>query len=76
MTRFICPPGVRISADLDSIPALAKSRITSMKEAEDITFLTTNEKRELFGFGPTTAISQTAAPTGAAGTNDGDDSDE
>jgi phage portal protein BeeE len=75
MTRFICPPGVRISADLDSVPALAKSRITSMKEAEDITFLTTNEKRELFGFGPTTAIPQTAAPTGAAGNNDGDNGD-
>lgn len=77
MTRLLCPAGVRISPDLDAIPALMKGRITSMKEANDVQFLTTNEKRELFGWGGTTDIPPTtgnaAAPPVA---NNGDDNDD
>lgn len=53
MTRALCPKGARISFDLDSIQALMHSRITSMKEASAVTFLTDNEKREMFGFDQT-----------------------
>ena len=58
LSKELCPHGVRISADLDSIPAIMHGRITSMKEAASIPFLTTDEKRELFGWAPTTAIPQ------------------
>lgn len=51
LTRMICPPGVRISADLDSVPALMAGRIAAMKDAAGVTFLTDAEKRELFGWG-------------------------
>ena len=54
LSRLICPPGVRISGDLDSIPALMQGRITSMSALNGVDFLTINEKRELFGWGSMT----------------------
>jgi phage portal protein BeeE len=62
LSKDLCPPGVRISADFDSIPAIMQGRISSMKDATAISFLTTDEKRELFGFGKTTAIPQAMTP--------------
>lgn len=56
LTKALCPSGVRISLDQEAIPALVTGRILSMKEAKDIDFLTTNEKREIFGWPPTTEI--------------------
>ena len=52
LTRMLCPVGIRISPDIESIPALVAGRILSMKDAKDITFLTETEKREMFGFEP------------------------
>lgn len=67
MTRMICPPGLRISADYDSIPALLDGRVLSMAKAKDIDFLTIPEKRELFGWpkegGPTPAVVKPTTPT-------------
>jgi hypothetical protein len=50
ISRDLCPPGVRISADLESVPALMQGRILSMKEVAGVDFLTTAEKRAMFGF--------------------------
>lgn len=52
LTRMLCPPGLRISADLDSIPALMPARIAAMKELDGVKFLTETEKRDMMGFGP------------------------
>lgn len=50
MTKAICPPGVRVRCDLDSIPALQAGRASLAKELSSVQFLTKNEKRELLGF--------------------------
>lgn len=50
LTKMICPPGVIIAPDYDSVPALMTGRITSMQEADAVTFLTINEKRAMFGW--------------------------
>lgn len=65
-TKILCPPGIRISADLDSIPALAAGRIEAMKNVSFVSFLTTNEKRGLFGFGPTTELPASPFDNGSA----------
>ena len=75
MTRLICPRGVVIRADLDSIPALVAGRMLAMKNASEVNFLTTDEKRKLFGFEPTTDIPQAlgtapAAPTAPNGSGE------
>lgn len=71
LSRMICPPGVRIVPDLDTIPALLDGRLGSMERASKVTFLTNQEKRELFDYtGPGPA--EPTAPTGAA-TTTGDD---
>jgi phage portal protein BeeE len=75
MTRLLCPTGVRIVADLDEIPALKKSRVTSMVEADGIGFLTTNEKRELYGWEETNAIPATDTPPATGADNNGDNDD-
>lgn len=59
LTRVLCPPGVIIVPDLDQIPALKEGRILSMKNASSITFLTTTEKRELFGLEANSALPET-----------------
>lgn len=51
-TRNICPSGVRIRFDYDTIPALREVRIKSAREASSISFIDENEKRELTGFLP------------------------
>ena len=53
MTQAICPPGARVSFDLDAIPALWEGRANLGKTLSKVTFLTTNEKREMLGFEPT-----------------------
>ncbi|MGL5735530.1 MAG: phage portal protein [Beijerinckiaceae bacterium] len=64
LTKSLCLPGVRISPNYDSIPAIMKGRISSMKEAGSIGFLTTDEKRELFGWAKTTVIPQVQSAQG------------
>jgi hypothetical protein len=54
LTRMLCPSGLRISPDMDSIPAMLAGRIVSMQQTNGITFLTNTEKRELFGWKPLT----------------------
>lgn len=56
LSMMLCPEGVRISPDLDSIPALMPGRIMAMKEVSMVSFLTTNEKREIFGWAPTSEL--------------------
>lgn len=63
LTSMLCPTGVRISADLEQVPAMVHGRITSMKEVETVSFLSANEKRAMFGY----------APTGAAASNGGNE---
>lgn len=57
LTKALCPQGIRISYDLDSIPAIQFMRVEAMAKMKDVTFLTTEEKREMFGWsakgGPT-----------------------
>jgi phage portal protein BeeE len=52
LTAAICPYGARIRFDRDSIDALADSRIQRAKNLTSVNFLTTTEKRELCGYGP------------------------
>jgi hypothetical protein len=47
LTSAICPPGVIIRPDLDSIVALSESRIARAKELGFVDFLLDDEKREL-----------------------------
>jgi phage portal protein BeeE len=56
MTQAICPPGARIKFDLDCIPALWQGRADLGKTLSFVTFLTTNEKRSVLDFEPTTEI--------------------
>jgi hypothetical protein len=63
LTRVLCPIGVRISPDLDSIPAMVDGRVSSMSKASAVNFLTTDEKRELFGWAATTLIPQVQGAT-------------
>lgn len=50
LTRMLCPPGLVIKANYDSIPAIQHGRASTMKSVSGVTFLTTDEKREMFGF--------------------------
>ena len=52
LTAMLCPPGLKIVANYDSIPAIQHGRASSMKCVSDISFLTTTEKREMYGFAP------------------------
>jgi len=61
LTRAICPPGLEIVPDYNSIPALAAGRVAAMKEINGVSFLTTNEKRERFGYDPTSELPTTFA---------------
>lgn len=67
LTQALCPAGLVIVPDLDTVPAMMASRILSMKELKDVQWLTTDEKRALFGYDPTTAIPQAPAPKAAPG---------
>jgi hypothetical protein len=50
MTQSICPPGARISFDLDQVPALWEGRANLGKTLSQVTFLSNNEKRDILGF--------------------------
>jgi Phage portal protein len=62
MTQAICPPGARISFDLDAIPALWKGRAELGETLSKVTFLTVTEKRGVLDFEPTTEELDTAKP--------------
>jgi hypothetical protein len=66
LTKMICPPGLRISPDLDAIPAFMDARIEAMKNISFVSFLTTDEKRELFGWAKTKELPASPFNTGAA----------
>jgi hypothetical protein len=56
LTQALCPPGARIVFDYDSVPALWDGRAALGERLSRVTFLTTNEKRAILGFPPTTEI--------------------
>lgn len=68
LTQALCPPGLVIVPDLDTVPAMMAARMTQMKELKDVNFLTTSEKRSLFGYQATTAIPEFTAAKPAAPT--------
>lgn len=53
LTFAICPPGVIITFDLDSISGLGDSRVNKAALLQPVTFLTLQEKRVMTGFPPT-----------------------
>lgn len=59
LSNSICPPGLIIKFDRDTIPALLPARISSIKELDTTRFLTLDEKRALVGFAPLTAEQRT-----------------
>lgn len=67
LTQALCPPGLVIMPDLDTVPAMMASRILAMKELKDVGWLTTTEKRALFGFEKTALIPEAPAPKAAPG---------
>jgi len=70
MTQAICPEGAIIEFDLDEIPALWKGRAELGETLSKVTFLTTDEKRKVLDFEPTTEeldAAKPAAPAAAAG---------
>jgi len=66
LSALLCPPGVRIVADVDSIPTMVEARINAMRSISFVSFLTTNEKRQLFGWKATTELPASPFNTGAA----------
>lgn len=52
MTAAICPPGARISFDLDQVPAMWEGRASLGVKLGQVPFLTTTEKRQILGFRP------------------------
>lgn len=65
MTHAICPPGVRVRYDYDSIDALRDHNIANAAKLEPVTFLSNDEKRELIGFSPTKQEANTTIPSKA-----------
>ncbi|MGY2987700.1 phage portal protein [Bradyrhizobium sp. USDA 4508] len=74
MTMAICPPGARISFDLDAIPALWDGRAKLGETLSRVNCLTTDEKREILGFEPNPDIPQVMLSSGTAIT-DGQDTE-
>lgn len=56
MTAAICPSGARIMFDLDAVPALWQGRADLGLTLSQVTCLTTNEKRAVLDFPPTSEI--------------------
>lgn len=52
MTEALCPYGARIRFDRDSIEALKDGRAFRAEKIAKVNFLTTDEKREVCGYGP------------------------
>ncbi|MDR3224387.1 MAG: phage portal protein [Holosporales bacterium] len=50
--RSIFKTEYKLWYDIDSIPALSKRRESEWKKINNVDFLTINEKREVFGYGP------------------------
>ncbi len=50
LTAALCPPGARISFDLDTIDAIQDSRVGRSASLKEVNFLTIDEKRELAGY--------------------------
>lgn len=67
LTQAICPPGVRISFDLDSIDALRDHNVQNSGTLERVTFLSIDEKRELVGFDPLDTDESKAVPSPSTG---------
>jgi phage portal protein BeeE len=55
LTLAVCPYGARIRFDLDTIDAIQDSRSSRANKLEDVSFLTSDEKRELAGYPALTA---------------------
>ena len=72
MTQAICPPGVRVRFDYDSIDALRDHNIGNAQKLETVSFLSNNEKRELTGFAkrsePANEVVPSRTPAPAAST--------
>lgn len=66
LTAAICPEGVEIVADLDSIEALADARLARGARLVGVDWLTDDEKRSLMGFEPMTAEQRAAIPAKVA----------
>jgi phage portal protein BeeE len=62
MTQAICPPGCCIEFDLDDIPALWEGRARLGKVLSDVTFLTTNEKRDILDYPADDSLPKLMAP--------------
>lgn len=63
VTAAICPPGIRIRFDYDSIDALRDHNIDNATKLERVTFLSLDEKRELVGFAPVANTTTQAIPS-------------
>lgn len=50
LTAALCPPGMVIRFDYDSIPALAYSRVARAAKLQTVGFVSYQEKRELAGY--------------------------
>jgi phage portal protein BeeE len=50
LTQALCPPGMLIKFDLDSIPAVNAARAVRAKDVDQIGVLTVDERRELLGY--------------------------
>lgn len=50
LTQAICPPGILVKADLDSVQAIIAIRAARAAALSAITFLTNDEKRELVDY--------------------------
>lgn len=66
VTQAICPPGVRIRFDYDSIDALRDHNIANAEKLEKVTFLSLDEKRELVGYAPKNTPETKAVPSRAS----------
>ncbi len=54
LNRWLTPlygDGLRLTYDIEGVPALAERRNETWKKLEQVTFLTPNEKREAIGYG-------------------------
>jgi Phage portal protein len=58
LTAALCPYGAKISFDYDAIPALWEGRAALGESLSKVSFLTTNEKREILGFEPDDTLPQ------------------
>jgi phage portal protein BeeE len=54
LTQAICPEGVVVKFDFDSIPAVEAGRTAKAQELEIVSYLTDDEKRMLLGMPPLT----------------------